>query len=148
MNSDSFFESEFIQEHKGLIAVFITASLAFLTIFWLYKGLKSNAVEGANNVIIAGAGGANTGINGAQISNNNKRRLSITANNILFNSFDKIDLANCYQLLDKLSQSYDLYVVILIEENDDQNKILEKLEDLFEDKIIYRHVKIVFINIL
>jgi hypothetical protein len=57
MNSDNIFESDFLQENKGIIVVIATITLAFMTIFWLFKGLtnqptnQSNQPESLNSVI-------------------------------------------------------------------------------------------------
>ena len=53
MNSDNILESEFFNEHKGFFTVIITISLAFLTIFWLYKGLttQGSSQDQQNNLI-------------------------------------------------------------------------------------------------
>ena len=40
MNSDSFFDNDFFQENKAILTILTTVSLAFLTIYWLYRGLK------------------------------------------------------------------------------------------------------------
>ena len=57
MNSDNIFDSDFFQENKGFIIVIITICLAFITIFWLYKGLtnqnsNTNAELNINGVLI------------------------------------------------------------------------------------------------
>ena len=146
MNNDSFFESEFFVENKGLITVFTSVSLAFITIFWLYKGLKNNNPNN-NNINNQNL----NSLNNSTVTNLNnqipqkivKRRLTINANDILIKDIDNIDLSQFYEDLDNLSKQFDLYLLILINENENQEKIIEKLSALVDDKIIYKHVKII-----
>ena len=133
MNSDSILESEFLHEHKSLITLFITVSLAFLTIFWLYKGLKS---DGTN------VGGQVVNTNNTRVINS-KRRLTINAENVLYKSLKSIDIDAIYQVLDNLSKHFDLFLIILISESEDTNAILSLLNVLVEDKIILKHVFII-----
>jgi hypothetical protein len=142
MNSDSFFESEFFQQHKGLMTLFITVTLAFVTIYWLYRGLKSDGNLNQNNPNNQNLNNAlnNTATNNYNSTQIVKRRLTISANDILFKDINDIDISYVYQILDKLSSSFDLYLIILIDEKDDTENIIEKFSVLVEDKIIFKHV--------
>lgn len=147
MNSDSFFENEFFREHKGLITVLTTVSLAFFTIFWLYRGLKSNE-EGQNNQNIQNnlnidqinSQNMLNSLNSMRNKINSKRRLTISAQNILFTKINNIEMSKIYPQLDALAKNFDLFLIILINENDDTQTILEKLSVLFDDGIIFKHV--------
>lgn len=130
MNSDSFFDTEFFHEHKGLITTIFTVSLAFLTIFWLYKGLKS---ENPNNIQVNTTISPNT-------FKSTKRRLTINAQDLLYSSLNQIDISFMYPILETLSKQFDIYLIILVDENENTNDLLEKFSLLYEDGIIHRHV--------
>jgi hypothetical protein len=138
MNSDSIWDTEFFQEHKGLIVLFVTISFSFFSIYWLYRGLKSNNTDQQDNNL------NNQNLNNLnqllQRSIPSKKRLTINANGILFDNNEDIELSSFYQTLDALSKTYDLYIVILVNDEENTNKILEKLNPLVEDKIIFQHV--------
>lgn len=136
MNSDSIFEHEFFQKHKGIISLLLTVSLAFLAIYWLYRNLKPNDREISNSHFSSNS--SNAIISPTKIA---KRRISIAANDILFNDINSIDTSNAYQILEKLSQFYDLYLIILIQENEKTENILDKFKDITNDKIVLKHVK-------
>jgi hypothetical protein len=135
MNSDSIFENEFFQKHQGIFTLLTTFSLAFIVIFWLYRGLKSNDRPGTNTDIRTGS--ANGNVTSTKIS---KRRISINANNLLFKDINNIDTAYVYQILEKFSKFYDIYLIILIDENQKIESILEKFNDVTIDKIVLKHV--------
>jgi hypothetical protein len=153
MNSDSIFDSDFLQENKAIITILTTVSLAFLTIYWLYRGLKPEenpqAQANTNSILINFPNVVNNifNQNGVQVENtnvpklNNKRRLLINASSLLIDDIEKIDIGKIYQFLFPLSEIFDLYLVIMIKENDEVDKFYEKLEVLTNDYIVYKHVK-------
>jgi hypothetical protein len=127
MNSDSIFDTPIIKENKGLITLFVTMTLSFLTIYYLYNKLQAPrstdiAFEPAQQAKVA------------------KKRLSINAKDILFNDLRTIDVSTFYTLLDRLSKTFDIYIIIMIDENEDQNTILDRLAELFRDDIVKKHV--------
>ena len=146
MNSDSFFESDFFIEHKGLITVLTTVSLAFFTIFWLYKGLKQNerTENENNNSVLDNINATSSNSQPATVPKISKRRLTISTQDLLYKEIDKMEMSFIYPLLDSLNQIYDLYLIVIINENDDTDKIVEKFSTLIDDGIIYKHVKILF----
>jgi hypothetical protein len=131
MNSDSIFETPLFKENKGLITLFVTITLAFLTIYYLYNRLQTPSTTRA----------AEHPIQPKVI----RKRLTINAKDVLFKDTNTIDLSSFYILLDKLSKAFDIYIIITIEENDDQNAIVKKLEELYNDNIVKKHVSNVFI---
>jgi len=136
MNSDSIFENEFFQKHQGIFTLLSTVSLSFFVIFWLYRGLKSNDRPDTNTNIRTGS--ANANVSSTKIL---KRRISINANNLLFKDINNIDTAYVYQILDKFAKFYDIYLIILIDENQKIESILEKFNDVIIDKIVLKHVR-------
>jgi hypothetical protein len=67
--------------------------------------------------------------------------LTIHANNILFDDVNNLDIGVFYQNIDILSKQFSIYLIFLVNENEDTNKILEKLTPLFDDNILLKHVK-------
>jgi len=53
-----------------------------------------------------------------------------------------------YTFLDSLSKYFELFLIILINEDDKQDKILEEFHDVIEDKIVLKHVKSFLLTIL
>ena len=127
MNSDSLFDTPFVKENKGLITLFVTISLAFLTIYYLYNRLQTPNNNNRPTVQV-------------QQPKVVKKRLTINAKDILIPDLKNIDISTFYTTLDRLSKSFDIYLIILIDENEDQNAIIEKLADLYRDDIIKKHV--------
>jgi len=64
--------------------------------------------------------------------------MTISANNILFKEKDKLDLAFIYQILDELSNQFHIYLIILVNENEDTSIITEKLSMLIDDGIVQK----------
>jgi hypothetical protein len=126
MNSDSIFETPLIKENKGLITLFITITLAFLTIYYLYNKLQIPSTTRAPEQPIQ-----------PKVV---RKRLTINAKDILFKDTNTIDISSFYTLIDRLSKAFDIYIIITIEENDNQNTIVDKLEELYKDNIVKKHV--------
>ena len=153
MNSDSIFDFDFLQENKAILTILTTVSLAFLTMYWLYRGLKPEenpqSQANTNSVLLNYPNVVNNIFdqNGVQVENtnvpklNNKRRLLINASSLLIDDIEKIDIGKIYKFLSPLSEIFDLYLVIMIKENDEVDKFYEKLEVLTTDYIVYKHVK-------
>lgn len=161
MNSDSFLDSDFFQDNKAIITILTTVSLAFFTIYWLYRGLKpeeniSNQSSQNRNLQNNIQNYMNNNINSNNLNNslsnqnnivnsnipkpNSKRRLLINASSVLIENMENIDIGKIYQFLSPLSEIFDLYLLFLIKEDNEIQQIGEKLEVLTEDKIIFKHV--------
>ena len=146
MNSDSYFESDFIQDNKGLITILSTVILAFLTIYWLYRNLKPEEQNNFNQINFNNTGNSNNLTNPLQNNLNTrpvttKKRLMLNASSLFFDEKNNFDMSLIYQFLQPLSELFDLYLVVLIKENEEMDKILDKFSCLVEDKIIFKHVK-------
>lgn len=155
MNSDSYFDSDFFQENKTLITIGTTLSLVFFSIYYIYKSLNLNDSDNIqenqglnqqnsinnnntlNNPITTNNN--NNQINLPKISN--KKKLMINGSSIFLkeNDLKNLDISLMYQFLDKLSHFYDLYLVFLIDNENQIKEITEKLDILTEDKIILKH---------
>ena len=158
MNSDSYFDSDFFHENKSLITIVCTLSLVIISFYYIYKSLNLNESEGVenNNEINQENGNPinnnrnsqanmntlnniqNSGTNISKISN--KKKLMINGSTVLIKDLNNIDRPLIYQFLDPLSKEYDLYIVFLVEDEKEIKIILDNLECLVEDKIIFKHV--------
>jgi hypothetical protein len=134
MNSDSFFESEFFIEYKGLITVFCTITISFFTILYLFTKLKTN-----NNALTTNSNINNRSQNEPTINKTLKYKLTINAVDTLFSDINNCDIGEIYTYLSKLSKRYDIFLLIIINENEDQEKIIERFKPLIEDNIILKH---------
>ncbi len=142
MNSDSLFESKFFHEHKGLITVLVTVGIAMITIIYLYFGLMSNERPVNTN---PNNSNSQTSQNIGQVNSNNKkaiykRRLTINAQDLLYKDLNDLDISFIYPILDSLSQAFDIYLIVLVDENEDLNKITDKFSVLIEDNLVLKHV--------
>jgi hypothetical protein len=76
-----------------------------------------------------------------------KRKLTISANDILFTTPNeyKLQTLSAYTFLDNLSKYFDLFLIILIKDEDDEVKIVDEFSEIIKDNIILKHVSSVFL---
>lgn len=143
MNSDSFFESEFFNENKRILTICITVGLAMVTIIYLYFNLKSDEIpRNISNSVSSNQTNLQNNQSG-QLTNSKviqKRRLTINAQDILYKDLTDIDISFVYQVIDFLAQAFDVYLIIIVEENENLEKITEKFSVLIDDKLVLKHV--------
>jgi len=143
MNSDSFFESEFFNENKRILTICITVSLAMVTIIYLYFNLKSDEIPRNMSNSVSSNQTNLQNIQSGQLTNSKviqKRRLTINAQDILYKDLTDIDISFVYQVIDFLAQAFDVYLIIIVEENDNLDNITEKFSVLIDDKLVLKHV--------
>ena len=135
---------------KSLIGLFFLGTITIYVIYWIYNNIiKDNqANQNPNNIL--NIFNANQNIN-----NNNKKKqiikqkMSINMSLLMKDSKKPIleDIKILYDLFDKLSDYYNLYLLIYIEDNINAEKIkdelLKYLEPIINDNIIYHH-RIIF----
>ena len=135
---------------KSLIGLFFLGTITIYVIYWIYNNIiKDNqANQNPNNIL--NIFNANQNIN-----NNNKKKqiikqkMSINMSLLMKDSKKSIleDIKILYDLFDKLSDYYNLYLLIYIEDNINAEKIKDKLlkylEPIINDNIIYHH-RIIF----
>ena len=135
---------------KSLIGLFFLGTITIYVIYWIYNNIiKDNqANQNPNNIL--NIFNANQNIN-----NNNKKKqiikqkMSINMSLLMKDSKKSIleDIKILYDLFDKLSDYYNLYLLIYIEDNINAEKIkdelLKYLEPIINDNIIYHH-RIIF----
>ena len=139
---------------KSLIGIVFIGAVSVYIIYYIYvniiKGSQSNSNQ--NNVFNINN---NQNNNNHILNNNNKNKqiikpkMSINMSLFLKDSKKSIleDINILYNLFDKLSDYYNLYLLIYIEDNINAEKIkdnlLNYLEPLINDNIIYNH-RIIF----
>ena len=135
---------------KSLIGLFFLGTITIYVIYWIYNNIiKDNqANQNPNNILNIFNANQN-------IINNNKKKqiikqkMSINMSLLMKDSKKSIleDIKVLYNLFDKLSDYYNLYLLIYIEDNINAEKIkdelLKYLEPIINDNIIYHH-RIIF----
>ena len=135
---------------KSLIGLLFIGTISIYVIYWIYNNIiKDNqANQNQNNILNIFNENPNT-------NNNNKKKqiikqkMSINMTLLMKDSKKSIleDIKVSYNLFDKLSDYYNLYLLIYIEDNINAEKIkdelLKYLEPIINDNIIYHH-RIIF----
>jgi len=135
---------------KSLIGLLFIGTISIYVIYWIYNNIiKDNqANQNQNNILNIFNANPNT-------NNNNKKKqiikqkMSINMTLFMKDSKKSIleDINVLYNLFDKLSDYYNLYLLIYIEDNINAEKIkdelLKYLEPIINDNIIYHH-RIIF----
>ena len=135
---------------KSLIGLVFIGTISIYVIYWIYINIiKDNqANQNQNNILNIFNANPNT-------NNNNKKKqiikqkMSINMTLLMKDSKKSIleDINVLYNLFDKLSDYYNLYLLIYIEDNINAEKIkdelLKYLEPIINDNIIYHH-RIIF----
>lgn len=145
MNSDLIFDFENILENKRLIALILSGTIFFLSIIYLIN--KQNRSGNLNVPNQANANNNNNNINDNSQSNlnsfavksQNKYKLTLNCIGTLFKDLNNFDLSEIYSYTSLLSKNYEIFLLLLVNENEDQELILNKFKPLIEDNIILKH---------
>ena len=135
---------------KSLIGIAFLGCVTLYLIYWIYNNIiKDNqANQNPNNILNIFNTNQNT-------NNNNKKKqiikqkMSINMTLLMKDNKKTIleDINLLYDLFDTLSEYYNLYLLIYIEDNINSEKIkenlLEYLEPIINDNIVYHH-RIIF----
>lgn len=128
-----------IKKYAGIV-VFISLTFSFL--YWFYQNIINEGSTASNN---GNNQSIQTSSSSATVKRKNKMTISLQRIFPIFSTdFEK---GVVYQILDQLSNEYDLFFIILITDNDDKEAILNKFSVLIEDIIIYQHVSNIFFMI-
>ena len=144
-NDESFFSSP-----KSIIGCLFFGGITLYVIYWIYTNIiKDEQVNQNEN---------NNRNNHNNINNQNrsldknrliKQKLSINMSLLMKDTKKSIllDINYLYNLFDKLSDYYNLYLLVFIEDNINAEKIksniLDYLEPIINDNILYEH-RIIF----
>jgi hypothetical protein len=137
MNSDSFWDNPMVRENKNLI-MFVISLLIFVgTVYWFLSKQHREATTTTNTTATN-----NTNIPQQILQHSSsKRRLTINITDIT--DIKNPDMNKLKELFENLSQIYDLFMIILVDDNEDTMKFLGKYEPLYDTKLIYKHVNII-----
>ena len=143
-------EESFFGSPKSLIGLFFLGAISIYVIYWIYKNIiKDNPNSNQNSIL--NVHNQNRQIHGSsnQINKIMKQKMSINMSLLMKDTKKSIleDIKILYDLFDKLSEFYNLYLLIFIEDDINAEKIKEKLlkylEPIINDNIVYQH-RIIF----
>ena len=149
-NDESIFSSP-----KSILGFLFFGGISLYFIYWIYTNIikeEQGNQNPNNNGDIHNNANNNIGNQNIQKSDKNriiKQKLSINMTLLMKDSKKSIlmDINYLYDLFDKLSDYYNLYLLIYIEDNINaekiKDKILEYLEPIISDNILYDH-RIIF----
>ena len=132
---------------KNVLGLIFTSIICYYTFFYLYKYLiSSNSNENNLNNNINNI--RNNIINEKKI----KQKMTININGLLFNEENEVfNIDYIYNILDKLSDKYNIFLIIKINNLENQekimNEILNKLKIIYENNLVYKH-RILFCSTL
>ena len=132
---------------KNVLGLIFTSIICYYTFFYLYKYLiSSNSNENTLNNNI------NNNRNNIKSENKIKQKMTININGLLFNEEnDVFNIDYIYNILDKLSDKYNIFLIIKIKNLENQekimNEILNKLKLIYENNLVYKH-RILFCSTL
>ena len=132
---------------KNVLGLIFTSIICYYTFFYLYKYLiSSNSNE--NNLNNNINNNRNNIINETKI----KQKMTININGLLFNEENEVfNIDYIYNILDKLSDKYNIFLIIKINNLENQekimNEILNKLKIIYENNLVYKH-RILFCSTL
>ena len=132
---------------KNVLGLIFTSIICYYTFFYLYKYLiSSNSNENTLNNNINN--NRNNIINEKKI----KQKMTININGLLFNEDNEVfNIDYIYNILDKLSDTYNIFLIIKIKNLENQekimNEILNKLKLIYENNLVYKH-RILFCSTL
>ena len=143
-------EESFFGSPKSLIGLFFLGAISIYVIYWIYKNIiKDNPNSNQNSIL--NVHNQNRQIHGSsnQINKIIKQKMSINMSLLMKDTKKSIleDIKILYDLFDKLSELYNLYLLVFIEDDINAEKIKEKLlkylEPIINDNIVYQH-RIIF----
>ena len=132
---------------KNVLGLIFTSIICYYTFFYLYKYLiSSNSNENTLNNNI------NNNRNNIKNENKIKQKMTININGLLFNEENEVfNIDYIYNILDKLSDKYNIFLIIKIKNLENQekimNEILNKLKLIYENNLVYKH-RILFCSTL
>ena len=137
---------------KSLLGLFFLGVVSLYVIYWIYKNIIKDNQTNSNQNIIKNLFNSNQNTNSNSNNRNKniiKQKMSINMSILMKDTKKSIleDINILYDLFDALSEYYNLYLLIYIEDSINAEKIkenlLEYLDPLINDNIVYHH-RIVF----
>lgn len=105
--------------------VFLALS-SIILLYYIYKYLRKGK-------------SSNEGLNFTKRGSKKLRKQKMTINLTSLYNKEKNSPENLYQLLDGLSERFDLFLIIIIKEKEEEDSIIDSLKMEIEDNIVYKH---------
>ena len=130
---------------KSLMGLFFIGSITIYVIYWIYNNIIKDNPTNSNQNIFLNALNSNNNMRNNNNHKKLKQKMSINMSLLMKDNKRTIleDIKTLYDLFDKLSDFYNLYLLIYIEDNINSEKIkdniLKYLEPIIKDNIVYEH---------
>ena len=130
---------------KSLMGLFFIGSITIYVIYWIYNNIIKDNSTNSNQNIFLNALNSNNNMRNNNNHKKLKQKMSINMSLLMKDNKRTIleDIKTLYDLFDKLSDFYNLYLLIYIEDNINAEKIkdniLKYLEPIIKDNIVYAH---------
>ena len=141
-------ENTFVDTLKSYSSIIVFSLITISFLYWFYQNIIKDSNQNNNNNInnnLIYNNNNNSQNNQRQEVRNIKQKMTISINGLLFfnSKVTNDDLPKIYETLDSLSDKYNLFLIVKLENNDEvykiKDEILEKLEPIIEDNIVYKH---------
>jgi hypothetical protein len=131
-------EYSFIDSIKNYSSYIVFSIITLYFFYWIYQNIIKDDKNQNNNI-------------SNNIQSNQKElkfikpKMSISINGLLFfhSKITNEDLPKIYETLDSLSEKYNLFLIVKLDNNDDaykiKDEIIDKLKMIIEDNIVYKH---------
>ena len=145
-------DETFFSSPKSIISILFFGGVTLYIIYWIYINIIKDEQRNQNNDRDNNANYNIRNLNNRnKTSDRNRIKQKLTINmNLLMKDIKKallLDINYIYDLFDKLSDYYNLYLLIHIEDNINaeniKKNILEYLKPIISDNIVYEH-RIIF----
>ena len=153
-------ENDFLSQIKQYSSYIFIAVINIYIIYWIYTNIitdnnntttttnttNQHVSTNANSIPPQSFPSTSHSPSLAKCSSKYKPKMTINANGLLFTDEHSIDESALYQVLDALSDNFELFLIIQVQPSKDNHKsLLDKFTTVIEDNIIYKH-RILFCN--
>ena len=151
-------ENDFLSQIKQYSSYIFIAVVNIYIIYWIYKNIiTDNTNNNTNNQNVSANANniqpqsfpSNSHLQSSSFTKSSskyKPKMTINANGLLFKNENDINETTLYQLLDSLSDNFELFLIIQVQPSKDNHKaLLDKFTTIIEDNIVYKH-RILFCN--
>ena len=128
-------ENDFSSTIKQYSSFIIFALINVYVFYWIYNNFIKEQPQQNQNIPAQNINQSN--INDTKAKT--KTKMTISTNGLLFKDEKSIDESSFYQLLDSLSDKYELFLIFKVDEHADTKTLLEKFKTVIEDNIVYKH---------
>lgn len=153
-------ENDFLSQIKQYSSYIFIAVINIYIIYWIYTNIitdnnntttttnttNQHVSTNANSIPPQSFPSTSHSPSLTKSSSKYKPKMTFNANGLLFTDEHSIDESALYQVLDALSDNFELFLIIQVQPSKDNHKsLLDKFTTVIEDNIIYKH-RILFCN--